>query len=330
MPRSSNQKLKLLKLAEIFREETNEEHPITISRLIEMLDGMDIKAERKSLYDDIDTLCLCGMEIEKTGASRNTGYYYVGGKFELQELKLLADAVACSKFITEKKSEILVEKLSSLTNRFDKAELKRNVIVTDRVKNVNEQIYYNVDTIQRAIHDNNQIRFRYFHLDRKKKKQYHNDGGYSVVSPYALCWSEENYYLIGYYEKRKDVNPFRVDRIESVEIIEDKKRVPKPKGFSLNEYTKKRFSMFSGEDLRVTLRVHNDLSNVIFDRFGSNITIYTDEEDDNYFVINQPVTASSIFYGWVFQFGEKMEIVEPEDVREGFKKYIKKVLNLYK
>ncbi|MBQ8902855.1 MAG: WYL domain-containing protein, partial [Oscillospiraceae bacterium] len=117
MPRSSNQKLKLLKLAEIFREETNEEHPITISRLIEMLDGMDIKAERKSLYDDIDTLCLCGMEIEKTGASRNTGYYYVGGKFELQELKLLADAVACSKFITEKKSEVLVEKLSSLTNR---------------------------------------------------------------------------------------------------------------------------------------------------------------------------------------------------------------------
>ncbi len=329
MPRSSNQKQKLLLLADIFRTETDEEHPITLARLIEILGNNGIEAERKSIYDDIETLCQYGMEIEKTGASRNTAYYYTGGTFGIYELKLLADAVACSKFITEKKSKELVSKLSSLANRHDADELKRNVIVSDRVKNANEQIYYNIDTIQKAIREKKKIRFLYFDFDRKKAKKYHNEGAYSEVSPYALCWREENYYLVGYYGKYDSVSNFRADKIEKVEILPEK-RVEPPQGFNLNEYTKKRFGMFSGEDLRVTLRVHNSLSGVIFDRFGKSITVYNDDTDDDYFVINQPVTASPIFFGWVFQFGEKMEITAPESVRKDFKTYVKKVYNLYK
>jgi predicted DNA-binding transcriptional regulator YafY len=211
------------------------------------------------------------MEIEKTGASRNTAYYYTGGDFERQELKLLADAVACSKFITQKKSEELISKLSSLTNRYDAGELKRNVIVADRVKNANEHIYYTIDSIQRAIRENKKIRFKYFDFDKKKDKKYHNKGAYSEVSPYALCWREENYYLVGYYEKYMEVSNFRADKIEKVEIL-DEKRIAPPKNFNLNEYTKKQFGMFSGEDIRVTLKVHNKLSGVIFDRFGKSIT----------------------------------------------------------
>ena len=327
MPRSSNQKQKLLILADIFRKETNEEHPISLARLIEILAANGIEAERKSLYSDIETLCQYGMEIEKTGSSRNTAYYYTGGTFGLHELKLLADAVACSKFITEKKSKELISKLSSLANDHDADELKRNVIVSDRIKNANEQIYYNIDTIQRAIREKKKIRFLYFDFDKKKNKKYHNSGAYSEVSPYALCWREENYYLVGYYGKYDGVTNFRADKIEKAEII-DEKRIEPPKDFNLNEYTKKRFGMFSGSDLRVTLRVHNSLSGVIFDRFGKNITIYSDDDED-YFVINQPVTASPIFYGWICQFGAKMEILAPEAVREDFAEYVKKIYNLY-
>lgn len=316
-------------LSDIFRSETSAEHPLSINELIEKLGNNGIDAERKSVYNDIELLINYGMEIEKTGSSRNTAYYLASGDFEIHELKLLADAVACSKFITEKKSRELIGKLGTLANRYDAGELKRNVIVSDRVKNANEQIYYNIDTIQRAIREKKKIRFLYFDYDKKKNKKYHNDGAQSEVSPYALCWREENYYLVGYYGKYDDVTNFRADKIERVEIVEDEKRVEPPENFNLNEYTKKRFGMFSGEDIRVTLRVHNSLSGVIFDRFGRNITILSDDDED-YFVINQPITASQIFYGWVCQFGGKIEILEPESVRKDFGKYIGTIYKMHK
>jgi len=327
MPRSSNQKIKLLMLAEIFRKETAPEHPLSLSQLIERLNANDIEVERKSLYNDISTLETFGMVIEKTGRSKSTAYYLSNPEFELHELKLLADAVACSKFITEKKSRELIEKIGKLTNRYDAGELKRNVIVSDRVKNANEHIYYNVDSVQRAIKSNRKIKFRYFDFDRKKSKRYHNDGDYSVVSPYALCWRDENYYLVGYYQKYDDVSNFRVDKMEDVVVLEDEKRVPQPKNFNLNEYTKKRFGMFSGTDTRITLKVHNSLSGVIFDRFGKNITVSI--EDDDHFTINQLVTVSYILFGWISQFGDKIEIVSPENVREDYKDYLKKILDMY-
>ncbi len=328
MPRSSNQKLKLMVLADIFRRETNEEHTLTLAQIIEKLSNNGIEAERKSIYSDIEILTNYGMDIVKTGSTRNTSYYLASSDFEIHELKLLADAVACSRFITEKKSRELIGKLSTLANRYDAGELKRNVIVSDRVKNGNEQIYYNVDAIQQAIREKKKIKFLYFDYDHKKNKRYHNDGAYSEVSPYALCWREENYYLVGYYQKYETVSNFRADKIEQV-IICDEKRTEPPENFNLNEYTKKRFGMFSGDDLRVTLKVHNSLSGVIFDRFGKN-TLITSHEDENYFTINQPVTVSPVFYSWVAQFGNKMEILSPEDIRDDFKKYIKSIYNIYK
>lgn len=328
MPRSSNQKIKLLMLAEIFKKESSAEKPLSLADLIERLSANGIDAERKSLYSDIEALTAFGMLIEKTGSSKSTAYYLSNPDFELHELKLLADAVACSKFITEKKSRELIEKLGQLTNNHDAGELKRNVIVSDRIKNANEQIYYNIDSIQRAIKSNRKIKFRYFDYDRKKNKRYHNDGNFSEVSPYALCWREENYYLVGYYPKYDAVTNFRVDKMENVDVITDEKRVPQPKNFNLNEYTKKRFGMFSGRDERITLRVHNSLSGVIFDRFGKNITVSIEDED--HFTINQPVTVSNILFGWIMQFGDKIEILSPESVRNEFKDHISSVMDLYK
>ncbi len=328
MARSSNQKTKLLVLSDIFRTESSEEYPLSMPEIIDKLDSYGIEAERKSLYNDIEQLVQYGMDIVKCGSSRNTRYYLASSDFELHELKLLADAVACSRFITEKKSRELIEKLGTLTNRYASGELKRNVIVSDRIKNGNEQIYYTVDTIQQAIRSKKKIRFKYFDFDRRKNKVYHNGGAYSEVSPYALCWREENYYLVCYYPKYDSVSNFRVDKIEKVEIIEDEKRVEPPKGFNLSEYTKKRFGMFSGEDMRITLKVHNSLSGVIFDRFGKNITI--NMEDNDHFSINQPVTVSPVLFGWICQFGDKMEITSPENIRDDFKEYIKNIAKLYK
>lgn len=326
MPRDSGQKRKLLVLADIFRNETNEEHPLSVPMLIARLSDAGIAAERKSLYSDIETLTVYGMDIVKTGGSKSTAYYLAERDFELPELKLLADAVACSRFITERKSTQLIRKLGKLASRYDAGELNRNVVVYDRVKNGNEQIYYNIDAVQRAIREKKKIRFLYFDYDRRKNKKYHNGGAYSEVSPYALCWREDNYYLVGYYPKYEAVANFRVDKIEKTEVL-DVPRSDPPADFSLAEYTKKRFGMYSGNDVRVTLRVHNSLSGVIFDRFGRDVPVTADGEE--HFRVSQVVTISPILFGWLFQFGGKVEVISPEEVREEYRRRLGEVLGQY-
>lgn len=321
-----NNKLKLLALADIFRRETDEAHPISLRGIIDRLDEMGIEVERKSVYSDIELLIRYGMGIERSGTGKTTGYYLAERNFELPELKLLADAVACSRFITQKKSEQLIEKLTRLGSRYEAGELRRNVIVYDRVKNGNEQIYYTVDAIRRAISEKRKLRFYYFDYDRRKNKIYHNGGAPTEISPYALCWREDNYYVVGYYPKRSVVTNFRVDKMERAQTLDEIQTEP-PDEFRLAEYTKKRFGMFSGEDTRMTLRVHNSLSGVIFDRFGHDITVNID--DDEHFIINQPVTVSPILFGWLFQFGDKIEIISPENVREQFLEQLGSVRKKY-
>lgn len=323
---AGNNKIKLLVLAEIFRRETDEKHPLSLAEITDRLSRAGIEAERKCLYNDMELLTRFGMTIEKSGTGKSTAYYLAEREFELPELKLLADAVACSKFITQKKSGQLIDKLTSLGSRYDAGELRRNVIVYDRIKNENEQIYYTVDAIQQAITEKKRLLFFYFDYDRRKRKSYHNGGALIELSPYALCWREESYYVVGYYPKRGVVTNFRVDKMERARML-DIARTEPPESFSLADYTKKRFGMFSGEDTRITLRVHNSLSGVIFDRFGRDIAISID--DDEHFIINQPVTVSPILFGWIFQFGDKIEILSPENVKEEFLRHLGVVREKY-
>lgn len=323
---SGNNKLKLLVLADIFRRETDENHPLSLAELIERLKRAGIEAERKSIYNDMELLTRYGLPIEKQGQGKLVRYYLAEREFELPELKLLADAVACSKFITQKKSNQLIEKIAGLGSRYDAGELRRNVIVYDRVKNENEQIYYTVDAIQKAIAEKKQMSFLYFDYDIRKNKLYHNDGEPVEISPYALCWGDDCYYVVGYYPKRRVVTNFRVDKIEKAGVLELPRYEP-PKSFGLTDYTKKRFGMFSGNDARLTLRVHNSLSGVIFDRFGRDITISID--DDEHFIINQPVTVSPILFGWIFQFGDKIEIISPEAVKVQFIQQMRELWKKY-
>ena len=312
MGKSANQKLKLLYLYKILHEKTDEEHTLTVPQMIQELSYYDIQVERKTIYDDLEALEKFGVDLV---CRRSKQYnYYIGNKiFELPELKLLADAVASSKFITAKKSDELIKKIESLASVYEAKQIHRQVIVTDRVKAINEKIYYNVDKLHHAIADGNQITFKYFDIGIDKKKHYRD--GNRIASPYALSWDDENYYLIAFYEKYNDISHFRVDRMESIEILDDK-IIPPPSNFNLANYTRKVFSMFGGDEQEVKLQFSNCLIGAVFDKFGKEITVI--KADNESFKITAKVAVSPSFFGWLFQFGDMVKILSPESVQENF------------
>lgn len=314
MAKGTNQKLKLLYLAEILQKETDETHPITIAQMIARLHALDIAAERKSVYDDLAELRKFGYDIISVANGRG-GYYLASGKFESAELKLLADAAASSKFITEKKTMELIDKLTTLTSVHNARSIKRQLYVIGRPKNINEKIYYCVDTLHRAIHDRVQIRFLYFHYDARKRKIYTNGGAFRTVSPYAMCWDDENYYLVAYNPVRQKIVHFRVDRMENVELLQDK-ITPMPPEFNITEYISRQFGMFAGEEKCVSMRFENSLAEVVLDRFGKDVMMVPSGE--NHFIMTADIHVGPPFYGWIFQFGSHAVILEPSDVREAF------------
>lgn len=328
MSKSSSQKLKLLYLRKILLEKTDEEHTLTVPQMIDELAQYGIKSERKSIYDDLDALERFGLDIV-CRKSKTFDYYVAGKTFELPELKLLADAIASSRFITEKKSKELIRKIESLASIYEAKQLQRQVYVMGRVKTMNEKIYYNVDTIHQAISLNRQIAFHYFEYNVDKEKQYRHNGEKYVASPYALSWVDENYYLVSYYEKYDNISNFRVDKMENIEILEIPCiSLPTKQNFSLAEYSKKVFNMFGGEEQNITLKFDNSLIGVVLDRFGNDISIY--KADDNEFIIHIKAFVSPTFLGWLFGFGDLVEILAPDSLIEYFKQYAYACLSQYK
>lgn len=324
--KSSNQKLKLLYLMKILLEQTDEEHPMSVPQLIAELKRYDVSAERKSIYDDLECLRLFGLDICSV-KSKSYGYFVASRDFELPELKLLVDSVQASKFITKKKSLDLISKIESLAGKYAATKLRRQVYVTNRVKTFNEQIYYNVDKIYEAISENRQITFRYFELDVDKQKVYRKDGGLYCESPLALSWDDENYYMIVYKKKYGNFAHYRVDKMDSIELCDEKRDLPE-QDFDLSEYTKSVFSMFGGKTVKVSVKFENSLAGVVFDRFGTDIP--TMRVDENHFVCNLNVAVSPVFLGWLVVFGSKAEILSPDFVIDEMKKLLGQVTDKYK
>jgi len=314
MPKSENQKLKLIYLMKILLDKTDEEHTLTVPDMIAELEKHEINAERKSIYDDIEALRHFGLDIALR-RTKTTDYFVASRMFEMPELKLLADAVASSKFITEKKSGELIKKIESLASIYEAKQLQRQVYVMGRVKTMNEKIYYNVDTIHQAIAQNKQVAFKYFEYTIDKKKHYRHDGEKYYASPYALSWDDENYYMIAYYEKYSNISHFRVDKMENIEISEENRReLPDKKAFNLAEYSKKVFNMFSGDEEKIKLQFDNSLIGVVFDRFGKSVTIH--KTDNNSFIIEVDAFTSPTLLGWIFGFGNKIKILSPVSLIE--------------
>jgi len=328
MAKSMMQKSKILYLAKIFKENTDEEHGLTVNELINALDNVGISAERKSIYDDIETLRAFGMDIEmRKGADFR--YYLVSREFELPELKLLVDSVQSSKFITHKKSLELIKKLESFTSRYQAQKLSRQVFVSNRIKTMNESIYYTVDYIHEAISTNSKISFQYFDWSVDKEKILRHNGKIYSVSPHALTWDDENYYLIAYDAESSMIKHYRVDKMINLRILDQRRDENTVfDDFDTALYSKKTFGMFGGEETIVTLRCKNSLSNVIIDRFGNDITFF--KADDEHFDINVHVAKSPVFLSWVMIFGDDIEIISPAKVRDDLKRMAILIAEKYK
>lgn len=329
MPKTTNQKLKLLYLLKILNEKTDENHCLTTQELIDELALYDIRAERKSIYDDIECLNVFGYEVEYIKAKKGGGYYLAERDFELPELKLLVDAVQSSRFITQKKSRELIAKIEKLAGPYEGKRLQRQVYVVGRVKAENESIYYNIDRIHKAIQDNTPITFTYLKWNVKKELEPRRDGKRYEVSPWALTWKDENYYLIAYDNKQEQIKHFRVDKMSRIEQIsgESRKGVDAFAQIDIAEYTNRTFGMFGGETEVVTLKLPEELIGVILDRFGREADIRILPE--KMVSVRVRVTVSMQLYGWITGLGGKVVIAGPDDVREGYCKYLGEILKNY-
>lgn len=328
MAKSSNQKLKTLYLMKIFLEKTDEENTITLNEMIAELERYGITAERKSIYDDIEALKQYGIDITYR-KTKTTDYFVANRLFELPELKLLVDSVQCSKFITHKKSNELIKKIESLASTHQSMLLQRQVYVTNRVKTLNENIYYNVDKLHLAIAENRKVSFKYFQYTINKEKKFGKNGEKYITSPYALSWDDENYYLITYSEKYADFTHYRVDKMTDIEFTDQiRDRLPDGEHFNITEYSKKVFNMFGGEEETVKIQFDNSLVNVVIDRYGRDIII--EKADENSFIVRIPVAVSSTFFSWIFQFGDNVKILSPEGVVKKYTENLNKLTSLYK
>lgn len=336
MAKSSRQKQKLLQILRMLMEKTDENHGLTVAQIIEELEAMGISAERKSIYDDLEVLEQFSesMGYELCRRKTNTVSYYIGERrFQLAELKLLVDSVQSSKFITAKKSNELIGKVEKLASVYEGRELQRQVYVSNRVKTPNETIYYAVDSIHKAISDDKKITFSYLEwvLGKGKDKIYKRpkrDGKRYCISPFALTWDDENYYLVAFDSEAEAIRHYRVDKMEKVEISEESRDGKEVfEKFDMALYSKSVFGMFGGELTDVRLRFSTDMIGVVADRFGKDI--YVREENDEFFLVDIKVALSPQFFGWIFGLSGKVQIVSPKTAVDKFREELAKVLSIY-
>lgn len=294
----------------------------------EKLGAEGISTERKSLYNDIETLKRFGMDIEYR-KERPEGYYLASHAFELPELKLLVDAVQSSKFITEKKSENLIKKIEGLTSRYEAKQLQRQVVVSDRIKTMNESIYYNVDKLHAAIASNWQIQFQYTEWTVQKEIRLRHDGECYRTSPWVLTWDDENYYLIAYDASADIMKHFRVDKMLNIRVIEEP-RVGKEEfdRFDLAQFARKTFGMFAGEEETVRIRFINRYIGVVIDRFGKEVFIR--EDGSEHFIARVRVAVSNQFFGWLTGLGKGAIILSPEEVVSEYEGLLREIQEEYK
>lgn len=325
MPRLENQKLKLYHTIEIFKRMTDEEHPVTVSEIIELLAEKGIAAERKSVYRDMEAMKQLGYDIISIH-EKQFRYYLAEREFETVELRMLIDAVQASRFITKRKSNELIRKLETLTTVHNADKLHSQVFVTNRIKSSNESIYYNVDSIHNAINADSQIRFRYFDWDISKERKYRRDNKYYEVSPWSLIWNNENYYLIAYCSDENMIKHFRVDRMTNI-IVSGKAREGKGmfSGIDVAQYASRFFGMYDGELTSVTLRCDKSVTNAVVDRFGTDI-IFKPNKDNESFDVTVKVAISPVFLSWVFMFDGLIKVIDPKSVNDELKNMAKRLV----
>lgn len=323
---SIRNKQRPFRLLKYLYENTDEEHPISTTELVRIFVAEDAHAKRKTVKDDIDVLVGEGFDVV-TVRGRNNSFFLGTRKFELPEVKLLIDAVSSSRFISAEKSETLISKLTDMVSRHQAEKVCRHLYTAEHVKADNKQIYYIVDAVTDAINEGKKIRFQYFDYDGKKEKCLRHDGSEYSVSPYALVWDDSHYYMCGYSDAKQMIVNYRVDRMCNTEI-KDEKAVALPEGFSMDDYVRKQFHMFAGDETEVVLECRDDMMKYIIDQFGEEVETRKVSEDT--FQAKVHVADSPTFYGWVFPFEGKIQIVEPEEIREKYHEMVKSAARTFR
>jgi len=322
MPKSSGQKKKLLLIRDLLLERTDEKHSVQMSEIIKYLNQNDVEADSRSVRSDIELLENMGMDI-----GRENGYSILSRDFELSELKLLIDCVQVSKFITEKKTRELIDKLSHLCSKYEAPELKRQVY-SNRIKTTNESVHINLSAIQEAIQHRESISFKYLQYTINKDMEFRHGGKVYTVNPIALIYSEDNYYLIAREDGGKADKHYRVDKMKNIEVqTVNTSHSRRGRDIDVSKYTTENFSMYGGETERVTIQFSNALAGVVIDRFGKDIQIR--KADEGHFIITVSVAVSPQFYAWVFGLGEGAKILEPKSVYKEMRKMLKDAHEMY-
>ena len=329
MSRGTNQKFKFTYLMQIMLAKTDDEHSLTMPQIMDELEKYDVTAERKSIYADFQDMTeKFGVEIIKEQIGRET-YYHVGVReFELAEVKLLIDAIQSSKFITQTKSRELILKIKSFVSEHQAKQLQRQVYINDRVKTMNESVYYNVDDIHTAINQNRKIRFKYYKWDINKKLVPRHKGDWFVVSPWALTWDDENYYMVAFDDLDHKIKHYRVDKMMRISIEEEKRDGKDTfKNFDMAEYSKATFGMYQGQKTKVKIQFANYMCGVFIDRFGKDISFRP--IDDEHSELHVDVNVSPQFFGWIFSLGKDVKVTGPDEVVDAMKKFAGEFMKNY-
>lgn len=322
MENKSN-KGRLLFLLRYLQQNTDDHHLVTTPELLSVLETAGYPADRKTLYDDIYVLKE-DFNIDIITEKHRGNEYFIGAQeFELPELKLLIDAVASSRFISARESRKLIDKLSSQASVWQKKDLEPRITIGERVKAPETRIYYTIDTLNSAIKQKRQVRFQYTEYDSKRRKILRNGGEVYKNSPYDCLWNDDKYYLIGYSEKHQGLVTFRIDRIVNLEILEEKS-LPKPKDYRISDFSNKVFRMYDGTLQEVELHCEESMMKQLVDHFGTDFEVITAE--DGCFFAKVKVSVSRTFFSWLFQFGNAVRIVGPEQVREQYRRMLEEAL----
>jgi len=311
-------KLKPLCLMKIMLEKTDAQKPITVPEIIAELAEYGIKAERKAIYDDLNVLRAFGIDIE-TIKTKTVGYYAASHLFDLPELKLLVDAVQSSRFITSKKSEALIQKLSTLTSTAQAKQLNRQVYMAGRAKAFNESAFYNVDAIHEAINNGKKITFQYFDYDIHKNRVFRKNGGLYKATPIMMIWNDDKYYLVAHCDEHNEIRHYRIDRMcDAAAIDEDGENIEQ---FDMAEYNTHMFGMYSGELMQADITFENSLVNVVLDQFGKDVIMK--ESEPGWFDIKVDVSVSPVFLSWMFQLGRRASIKGPKKLINAMRQLLK-------
>ena len=310
--------LRQLYILQYLYEQTDDDHPATTADIVAYLDSKGIASHRQTISSDITLLQDFGLDIIDT-RSRQNQYFYGSRQFELVELKMMVDAIQAAKFITQKKSTALIQKIAKLTNVHRAAELDRKLYTTDRVKSTNENILYTTDVLYDAINRGQQVKFKYYEYTANKEKVFKHGGQVYEFSPYDLAWCNDCYYVFGFSKSHNKVIKFRVDRIAELSRC-DAPAVAKPEDYDLSSFFKRTFSMYDNELHTVELLCENQLMKSVVDRFGD--TVQTKPMDCGHFLVTAEVSVSPTFFSWVFTYNGRIRILSPKSVCEQYKEQL--------